>query len=121
MSVIEVIRGDTPTFDLTLTGPDDAPLVLTGLGITFTAKRRYSDPDDEAIISHSLDDGGIAVVSADAGTATLTLAAADSEGLDDLPTLVWDIQTEDDAGTVLTPLRGKLSVVRDVTRAGAAS
>ena len=114
MSVIELVRGDTPTYDLELRSGDEA-LDLSGMDITFTAKRRYTDTDEDAVIRHTLDDG-ITVVDAETGTATVRFDAADTADLDDLPTLVWDVQVEDAAGTVLTPLRGKLSVVRDVTR-----
>jgi hypothetical protein len=120
VSVIELIRGDTPTYDLELRSGDEA-LDLTGMGITFTAKRRYSDPDEDAVIRHDLDDGGVVLTSAIDGTATVHFSAADTAGLDDLPTLVWDVQVDDVAGTVITPLRGKLSVVRDVTRAAESS
>jgi len=113
---LEIIRGDDEILDLAFKDPAGAALNITGAtGIWFTAKRSSLDDDIDALIQKSLG-AGIAVVSAPAGTATVTINAADTTGIDPT-TLVWDAQIKDAAGKVRTAAKGTLKVVHDVTRA----
>lgn len=113
MTVLQITRGDRNVFDLALTGADGTALDLTDLTIAFTAKRRLRDADDDAVLAKTTANG-IAIVSAIGGTATLTLEGEDTTDLEG--PLYWDVQVDDLAGDIRTPLRGKLVIVHDVTR-----
>lgn len=116
MSLLTMTRGDRREFDIALTRPDGTPLDLTGLSLTFTAKRRMSDPDDDAIIQKTTAAGIVVDDDPTTGLAVLTLEPEDTELLTDLRRLRWDVQVDDGAGDVRTPLRGQLSIAADVTR-----
>lgn len=112
---LEMTRGDTAAFAVHIVDADTGDDVnLTGLVLTFTAKHKYEDADADAVFVKTLGDG-IAVVSAEAGTATITVSPEDTDDLTYHRTLVWDLQVEDGAD-VRTPLRGTLAVRRDVTQ-----
>jgi hypothetical protein len=114
---IEAIRGDTETYDLTLTDAAGDPVNLTGSTVWFTAKRRTSDPDEDAIITATQGEG-LEVTNAAGGALTLTLAPADTEALESrLVRLEYDVQLKDGTGRITTPLRGKLYVHPDIRRA----
>lgn len=49
--MIELYKGDTARISLEFKNDDGAVLNLSGVSIYFTAKRNYSDPDSDAIIS----------------------------------------------------------------------
>ena len=116
MSLLTMDRGDRRSFDIALTRPDGTPLDLTALSLTFTAKRRLSDSDDQAVIQKTADAGIVVDADPTTGLAVLTLEPEDTELLTDLRTLRWDIQVDDGAGDVRTPLKGKLAIAADVTR-----
>ena len=115
MTLLQVTRGDRHVFDLALTDGAGAPLDLTARSLRFTAKTRIADSDADAVLVKTIGDG-IELVDADEGTATLTIEPDDTSDIDLPRTLIWDLQVEDGAGDVRTPLRGKLAIVRDVTR-----
>lgn len=117
MSELIAIRGDDEIYDVEFKMPDGTtPLNLTGVqGIWFTAKRSSLDPDADALVQKSLG-SGITVVSAPAGTATITIDAADTVDIE--PTvLVWDAQVKDSLGKIRTAAQGTLKITADVTRA----
>lgn len=116
MADLEVIRGDDEVLDVSFKQPDGiTPLDITGaLGIWFTVKRSSLDDDADALIQKSLG-AGIAVVSAPAGTATITISPADTADIEP-GTHRWDAQVKDGLGKVRTAAKGAFKVVYDVTR-----
>jgi hypothetical protein len=115
MTYIAAIRGDREEYDITLVDEEGQPLDLTDLALTFTAKRRLTDTDANAVIIKT-DGDGITVDSPEDGIAILTLTPEDTEDLLRERTLYWDVQTDDGAGDVQTPLSGRLVISADVTR-----
>ena len=89
-------RGDTATWDFTVTEPAGTAVDLTSAtGIRFTAKERAADADVDAVIAKTLDDGVI-----------VTDAAAG----------VLRVQLADDAGGVYTVATGLLTIKADISR-----
>jgi hypothetical protein len=119
MSLLSMTRGDSRAFAIELTDGDGLPLDLTGLALVFSAKRRISDSDDRALITKTEVDGIVVDDDPTTGLAILTIAAPDTEGLSDR-VLYWDLQVDDGAGDVKTPLSGLLSLDADVTQASTA-
>jgi hypothetical protein len=116
VTLLSIHRGDTETFTITLTDGAGDPLDLTGLAITFTAKRRVSDADEDAVIQKTDVDGIVVDADPTSGIAVLTIEPADTADLEDLRTLHWDVQVDDGVGGVRTPLLGRLAITADVTR-----
>jgi hypothetical protein len=116
MSVLDVKRGDTATFTIALTDSAGAPLDLTGLIMTFTAKYHLMDPDDDAVITKSDIDGIVVDYDPTTGIAVLTIDPEDTATLPPIRTrLFWDLQVDNGAGDVRTPLTGTLNINADVT------
>lgn len=102
--ILNVIRGDKTTIPFTL--PDGVE--QEGATVTFTAKRRLLDPDDDAVISKVLPEGeGQAVA--------LVLLPEDTTEFTDAERLPFDLQVDDGIGNVVTPFRGTLVISADVT------
>lgn len=122
MSLLSMKRGDRAEFAITLTDVDTGlPLDLTTMTLRFTAKRRATDTDAAALIAKT-EGAGITVDDDPAtGLATLEIEPEDTEDLDDLRTLFWDIQVDNGAGDVRTPLSGLLAISADITRTSGAS
>jgi hypothetical protein len=115
MSLLQMLRGDTETFTLTLTDVDGAPLDLSQATITFTVKRNFGDATP-FIVKDDLD--GIDIGgSGDVGVATITIEPEDTADLTHTERFVWDIEV-DDGLTTTTPLMGRMVVAMDVTHAG---
>lgn len=115
MTLLTMTRGDTRVFRVTLTDADGAPLNLTGLTLKFTAKRRTSDADDDAVIAKA-SSAGITLVDGPNGIADITILPADTDSYSDTAPLLWDVQVENGATDIRTPLSGWLIVAGDVTR-----
>jgi hypothetical protein len=98
--ILNVTRGDLVTFDLEVTAEG-------GDTVTFTAKRRLLDEDADAAISKVLEPSDDAT--------TLTLLPEDTAELADGLRLYWDVQVDDGAGGITTPLNGILVIAADVT------
>lgn len=121
MTDFSMIRGDTKTLTVTLTNSNGSPLDLTDKTLTFTATRwGYST----GIVKTEGD--GIEVTSALDGICEITIDPADTADLEpdywggySLLSYTWDFQVENEAGEVRTPLRGRLKVYPDMTRATA--
>lgn len=122
MTLLSMTRGDRQAFAIAITDSDAAPVNLTGIGVTFTAKRRPTDLDADAVIQKSTSAGGVEIdADPTTGLATLTIEASDTAGLTFTRSLYWDIQIDDGEGDVRTPLSGLLSIATDQTRSSGAS
>ena len=119
MSLLSMVRGDKQAFDIAVVDADGVAVDLTGITITFTVKRRRTDTDAQAIISLSTASGIVTDYDPTLGTATITLDPEDTEDLSDhviARSLYWDVQIDDMAGDVRTPLSGRLAISADTTR-----
>lgn len=117
MATLTMTRGDSTILDLVV-ADGGTPVDLTGVSMWWTAKRRHTDTDDQAVIAKTVGDG-IAVTNAPGGLATVTIDPDDTAGLDNSSALWWDLQVKDGAGKVRTLAAGRLVVNADVTRATA--
>lgn len=119
MTDIRMARGDSDILELRITKEDGSALDPPGLTIfedaRFTAKRRISDPDTDAVIAVSLGQG-LEIDSEDDDLFLIEVAAADTDDLPDrISRLVWDVQVTDEIGPH-TIASGTLIVVPDVSR-----
>lgn len=103
--------------DLELTRGDDKVLAIPGVPAdtawaAFTAKRSYADEDIAALLRKDTDAG----VVIDEDGASITIAAADTQGLAAPVLLVWDLEVRSPAGLATTYAQGTLLLAADVTR-----
>lgn len=117
MTDFSVDHGTDNTLDLVLVDGANQPLNLTGASIWFTAKRRYSDTDADAIIQKTVGDG-ITVDNAAGGLAHVTLLPEDTF---DLPfyrqTFRYDVKVKSSDGISAIVARGQLTIEPAVTSA----
>lgn len=100
------VRGDSGTFEVTLTDSAGDPLDLTGASVDFTVGD---------LIEKSLGDG-VAVATPVSGVAVITLDPEDTEDASDYRRAYrYDVQVTLADGTVRTPIRGLFVLVPDVT------
>lgn len=114
-SLLRMYRGDTHTFDVLVTDDQEVPIDITSMDLRFTAKYRYQDPDDDAVIVKTSSDGIANGVGT--GEAIITIEPEDTETLEKTTRLVWDFQLTDVAGNVKTPTGGQLLISADISRA----
>lgn len=117
MTAFSMYRGDDEALELTLLDADGVtPLDLTGCSIRFTAKRKDSDTDANAIIAKVTP----SEIEIDAnpllGLATVYIVPADTSALTAKTKLLWDVQVTDGAGLVHTVATGTLTILPDITR-----
>lgn len=109
VSNMNIIRRDDTAFELTFTDVDGAPIDLTNGTVFFTAKRKITDDDADAMIEKEI------TVFADptTGIATLILTKTDTN----IPagSYVFDIQFKAVDGKIASSSAGKLFVSQDVT------
>jgi hypothetical protein len=110
VSTLEIRRGDTRPLTITLS--QDA----TGIDLWFTAKRRVTDSDDDAVLRKSTDEGSITIPVGTGGIALVDVDASDTESLTATTRLYWDVQTVDDDGTIDTVAHGRMVIHADITR-----
>jgi hypothetical protein len=109
-------RGDTAPFLLTITDPaTKARVDLSGALLWFTVKERITDDDADALYQVTESDGitVLAQTGATLGQAYVTPPSALQPGA-----YLYDVQVEDVANVVFTPISGTLWVQADVTRTG---
>ena len=117
MTDFVMTRGDSHILNVTALNSDGSAQDLTDIDLWFTAKRRFTDPDDRAVLAYSTDLGGIEITDAAGGLAEVTIDAVDTADLSaDRTVLVWDLQGLDGVGTVVTLAQGKLRILADVTQ-----
>jgi len=107
---LEMIRGDTFSFDLVLHDIDPASIE----SLYFTVKRRATDPDASAVLQKSLTDG-IERVTGDDLRYRVRVAPADTAGVA-ARTYAYDVQVGI-GGDIFTFVRGNMSIEQDVTEA----
>lgn len=93
---------------------------LTGYTIWFTAKRKISDTDAEAVIRLNSDSlGGVAFDTEETGVFYVLIAASLTADLPDTEAtnLLYDLQIQTPAGLTQTLAKSILRVEYDITRA----
>jgi hypothetical protein len=116
MADYNMFRGDTLVFDGVAEESGGDPQDLTGCTLWMTAKNQKSDLDADAVIA--VESGsGIEVVSAAAGTFTVTIAATLTADLTKRSLLHYDVQLKDATGQIYTVDSGTITVELDITRA----
>jgi hypothetical protein len=109
MSVIDVIRGDDESIQLTFTDVNDNVIDLTGSTVFFTVKRKIEDTDDDAVIKKE-----VSVFAAPTtGVAIITLTDDDTNLTSGV--YYYDVQLVDQAGLVSSIRQDKFKVHKDVT------
>jgi len=108
---LEMIRGDTFSFDLIL--HDIEPESIESL--YFTVKRRATDSDSAAVLQKSLANGGITRIDGDDLRYRVRVAPADTAGVA-ARTYAYDVQVGIGVD-IFTFVRGNLTVEQDVTEA----
>lgn len=110
-------RGDTPTFQLTVTDRAGAPFNITNYSIWFTAKNSVDDVDP-GLFQLSTTTGEIAITNGVGGIAEITPPSTSTSGFTTDRTLFYDVQLRNAALTrTYTVCQGTLQVLRDITRA----
>lgn len=113
--VLRMARGDAAGWEFAATDPRTGdPVDLTGAAIRFTAKRKNTDDDDDAVIVHTVSDG-ISVTDDVNGIFQLRLETDDTDDLTKATTLLWDVQITS-GGQPLTVAFGELVIRPDVGR-----
>jgi hypothetical protein len=118
---LEVAMNRSAPGELPHSAPVVTPVDLTGsVEIWFTAKRSFTDLDDDAVIRlGTLNTGlsGITVTDAANGRARVIIPAAATAGLEPGTVfLVYDVQLLELDGTLTTVDSGRLALVDQVTR-----
>lgn len=112
MADLSMTRGDTPTFDLTITDAAGDAVDLTDATIAFTAKRSIAD---SATVFQKTVGSGVTVTNAAGGLASVLLAAGDTTALPDRTiALHYDVEVVESDGTKTTVASGLLTVSPDV-------
>lgn len=114
---LTIRRGDDRMLDLAIVQDDGVtPQDLSGALLWFTAKRRLSDADADAVLAYR-EGAGITITNAAAGTATVLVVGTDTAGLADGDiALLCDVQIRPLGGRVYTAAYGRLIVQPDITR-----
>jgi hypothetical protein len=124
MPDLTMSRGDSLVYATTLyqlNQPVKIPQDLTGAKVWFTAKRYFTDPDNQAVSQVDSVGGGVVIVNPPvSGQIVVTLPFQATVGFPDSDVvLIYDIQIRTSGGLVLTLERGTLTVSPDATRATA--
>lgn len=119
-------QGDTHFLDATITRKDsagvDQPVPLpTGTKIWWTAKRKQTDDDADAVIrkgTANLSLTGIDITDENEGTCVITIDPADTtDAGKGTVFLWWDMQLRETNGVVTTVNEGRLALTEETTRA----
>ena len=115
MTALSMTRGDDESFDVVVKNKAGAVVDITGMSLRFTAKRRVTDPDDDAVITTTTG-SGLTTTNASQGQARIDIDAADTDDLTETVVLSWDIQGTDELNKVRTLAHGRLRIGADVSR-----
>lgn len=115
---LEMRRGDTPVFNLSVFDPDDnnAPIDITGATIWMTAKASKDDADP-GVFQISTTSGDITITDGSGGRARIVVPANATSAFTADRTLFFDVQVKLLVSSrVHTPVEGTLVVKRDITK-----
>ena len=113
---LKLTRGDTKTFEFTVTKErTKAVWNLASHTAWFTAKRKITDLDAEAVFQKTSAAGDITFPDAANGRLDVKVEPADTSSLTKDEVLLWDLQIKDASSNVYTVASGTLRVSRDVT------
>lgn len=107
-----IYRGDTWTETWTILDQNGVSVDITGATFKMTLKNNTSDADP-GVLQLTSPSSGIVITDAATGVVTLTITATQTAALTP-STYEYDIQMNN-TGTVKTLVRGKLTIVADVT------
>lgn len=119
---IELVRGDTWRYPFQVVDREtNAAIDVTGWTFWFTAKYSVVEPDAQAGIAQDNimgGKGGVVLLSPTQGQCLVTVQPIVTRAFPDGPVrMVYDIQSMDPGGVVITIERGEQVVLPDVTRA----
>ena len=114
---MKMFRGDHETVNLRFT-KDGVKQNITGWSIYFTAKRKLTDTDPQAIFQKNTTSGsGVTITDAANGLAEVAVVPVDTSGLEDTEvSLICDVQAKDASSQVATTGYVNLVVQPDVSR-----
>jgi hypothetical protein len=113
----QVCRGDTVLFTATITRPPGGPPVdLSGADLVCTGRRTLDEPASAYVFRLEVG-SGVTVTDPAAGLVAVRIPPEATASLADWPTLFVDLEVTEGDGRVSTPLRGKLQLTPDVSRA----
>lgn len=104
-----ITRGDTKSYTITVKDEQGNSLLEPGTKLWFTVKRGFSEPDSQALIALAYP------ISSSLSDYTITLDNNQTEL--DLGSYYFDIQFMKSTGEIYTPVKGKLQITYDVTKA----
>jgi hypothetical protein len=113
---LEVVRGDTRRYQVTVTDDAGLPVDLSGASIYFTVRKKYSSSSDDtdAVFQKSVGNG-ISISDASSGSIAIVIAPTDTRALP-ASLFLYDLQVNTGAGDVITAALGEFAVKADVTR-----
>jgi len=125
---IRLYRGDSRTWELTVTDSSGSTFNLAGAAVWFTVKRDPDDPDDKAVISKATAniEGGadtqILITDEEGGQAEIYLLPEDTENLK-IPSydFHYDVQVKTPGSKPYTVISGRFRLLRDVSHSSATS
>jgi hypothetical protein len=107
--MLELIRRDTATIEVTITDTAGNAVDLTGCTVFFTVKKKPNQADASAVISKEVsvfDDPLL-------GIALINLSASDT---DIVSGVYWyDVQLKKADGTIVSKVRDQIEIVQDIT------
>ena len=116
-----MVRGSTPTFNITVKSGGIA-VDLTGATVWLTMKTQKGDGDGAALLQISAIHPAIALsrvnwTNAAGGLYSISLKADDTAAFVDDIEVFYDFQVQTAGGSKHNPLKGKMFVEADITRA----
>lgn len=118
MTTLFLVPGDDFLYTATILDEDGTAFDLTGATVWFTAKRRRTDADDDAIAKLHWASGGtsagITVTTPNTGVAAIRLTPSQTDDFSQAAH-VWDLQVSDALGRIRTVDSGALVVWPGVT------
>jgi hypothetical protein len=119
IDITGLTRGDTERLRVNVTRDGSAvDLTLEGTALWFTVKRKYSDPDSQAVIKKSTGDLGGIETTLTTGEAVITFDAGETDELSIVVKYYYDVQLVSGSSpvNVETVVKGNISWDGDVTR-----
>jgi hypothetical protein len=113
---LEITRGDTRRYQVTVTDEAGLPVNLSGASIYFTVRKKLaSSVDDADAVFQKAVGTGITISDAAGGVIALVIDPADTRNFPKV-VLLYDLQVITAAGDTITPAMGEFAINADVTR-----